>query len=78
MGFDAVSTGKRETGVLSVHVKANVDQLNLVFVILKLVWGARKLCVKMCIHMLAQCLLIVSGFTVTCHYWKHVGVFCGV
>lgn len=65
-------------------MKAKVDHLNLVFVILNLVLVAGKLyveceqvcvCVCVCMSMLAQCLLIASAFTVTSRSWKHVGFF---
>lgn len=36
------------------------------------------MCERVCVCVLAQCLLIVSAFTVTSHCWKHVWVFCGV
>lgn len=63
------------------HRKAKVDQLNLVFVILKLGLIAGKLCVHVTMCLLTQCLLIASAFTVTSRCRKHVWVcffVCGV
>lgn len=60
-------------------MKAKVDHLNLVFVILKPGLGSwEALCVSVCMAGGAQCLLIVSAFTVISRCWKHVWFFCGV
>lgn len=61
------------TEILSKHIKAKVDQLNLVFVILKLVLVVGKLYVYVFV-----CLNSVYFNSVTSHCWKHVQVFCGI